>query len=50
MKAVECFKWGLMSDSSRSMEDTGTESEVDYDGLVWEVSEEKNVKWDSDCS
>ena len=41
-KAVECFKWGLMGQSSRKMKDSGAEGDLNCGGLAQEVSEEKN--------
>lgn len=47
----ELFKWGLVGGSSRSREDSGAESNVDYDDAAQEPSEEKNIsKWLRDCS
>ena len=40
---VECFKWGLMNHTSRSMDDSNTESNIDYDSLHQEFSKEKNL-------
>ena len=42
-KAVECFKWGFMSHTSRSMEDSGAEADLNCGGLDQEVSEEKTI-------
>jgi hypothetical protein len=51
---VEHFKWGLMGTNTltnRSMEDRGTESNVDYDSLAQEISERKiSSKWPRNCS
>ena len=41
-KAVGCFKWGLVSDNIRIMENSCTESDLNCAGLAQEVSEEKN--------
>lgn len=38
-KAVECCKWGLMGHSSRNMEDSRAESNLDYGGSAQEISE-----------
>ena len=41
---------GLMGNTIRNVEDIGAESNVDYDSLVQEVSEERNIsKWPRDC-
>ena len=49
-KAVEYFKWGLMSYASRNMENRDVESNVDDEGRAQDVSEEKNVSmWPRDC-
>ena len=42
-KAVENFKWGLMSYASRNMENRDVESNVDDEGQAQDVSEEKNT-------
>ena len=42
-KISECFKSHLLGCFSRSVEDSGAKSNVDYDCLVEEISEEKNV-------
>ena len=42
-KTGECFKNHLLGCLSRSLEDSGTKSNVDYDCLVQEISEEKNI-------
>ena len=34
-KAVECFKWGLMGHSSRSMEDCGAEGYLNCGKCFW---------------
>lgn len=40
-----------MGQTSRSMEDSGTEINVDYESLGQEASEEMNInKWPRDCS
>ena len=41
-EAVECFKWGLMNHSSRSMGDFVAESNLNCADLAQEVSVEKN--------
>jgi hypothetical protein len=49
--AVGCFMWGLMDLNSRSMGDSGAESNVDSDDPTQEVSEEKNInQWPRDYS
>jgi len=48
-KVVECFNWGL--NTSKSVEDSGALSNVDYDGPAQDVSEEKNIsRWSKDHS
>ena len=42
-KAVECFKWSSEGHTSRSMEDSGAEGDLNCGGLAQVVSEEKNV-------
>ena len=43
-KLVASFKWDLVGHhSSRTMEDSGAEGDLDYAGLDQEVSEEKNT-------
>jgi hypothetical protein len=42
-KTGECFKSPLLGCLSRRVEDSGAKSNVDYDCLVEEISEEKNV-------
>jgi hypothetical protein len=42
-KTGECFKSPLLGCFSRSVEDSGAKSNVDYDCLVQEFSEEKNI-------
>lgn len=40
-----------MGHTSRRMQDSGTESNIDYESLVQEISEEKNIsEWPRDCS
>ena len=41
-KPVECFKCCLMGHSSRSMEDSDAEADLNRGGLAHEVSEEKS--------
>jgi hypothetical protein len=44
LKAVECFKWGLMNHPRKDMEDGGAEGDLNYVGLLaQEVSIGKNV-------
>jgi hypothetical protein len=38
---VECFNWGSMGHSSRSMEDNIPESLFKYEDIAQEVSEKK---------
>ena len=48
-KSVECFKWSLMSQPSRNMEDSVVESDVNCADLTQEASEEKNFSmWHRD--
>jgi hypothetical protein len=42
-KAVECFKWGLISCTSQNVEDRGAERNLDCYGPVKEVLKEKNT-------
>lgn len=42
-KAAECFKQGLWSHTSRSVEESGAESSVNYGGLTQEDSGGKNI-------
>lgn len=39
----ELFKCGLMDHSSKTMEDSGAENNIDYDSPVQRVSERKNI-------
>jgi hypothetical protein len=49
-KAVECFKWGLMSHPTRNMEDFIVESDLICAKLAQEVSMERNFRmWPRDC-
>ena len=46
---VECFKWGLVGHTSRSMEDSINGSDLNCGDLDQEVSEEKNISmWPRD--
>ena len=47
---MECFKHCLMGHPSRSMEDRGAKSYVNYRGLTQEVSEENFSMLPRDCS
>lgn len=47
-KVDEHCKWGLMRYSSRCLEDSRTESHVDYEGPAEEVSEVYNNSWARD--
>lgn len=50
-KEVEHFRWYIMDHTGRHREDSGDESNADYDGLTLEVSEGKNIsKWLRDHS
>jgi hypothetical protein len=50
LKAMECFKWGLMRYSSRNMDDFVAVSDLDCADLAQEVSIEKNFSmWPGDC-
>jgi hypothetical protein len=42
-KTGECFKRPSLGCFSRSVEDSGAKNNVDYDCLVQEFSEEKNI-------
>ena len=42
-KAVECFKWGLVSHSSRNLEEIGAECDLNSGDLAQKISEEKKV-------
>ena len=46
-KVEECFNWGLMSHSSRSMEDSGAEG-LNCGGPDQEVSEKNFSMWPRD--
>ena len=51
-KAMECFKYGIMGHTSRSVEDGGVEDDLNCGGPAQEVSEEKNFSMllgDSSC-
>jgi hypothetical protein len=49
-KAMECFKWGLMSHPSRNVEDFVAVSDLNCADLAQEVSVEKNFSmWPRDC-
>jgi hypothetical protein len=39
-KAVECFKWGLMSHPSKNMKDFVAKSNLNYAEIPQEISEE----------
>lgn len=39
-KAAECFKWGLMAQTSKSLEDCDTESDLKYEGLAQSLKKE----------
>lgn len=41
-KAVECFRQGLMGNTSRGLEDSGTEGDLNCEVLAQEVSGEKS--------
>jgi hypothetical protein len=41
-KAMECYKWGLMGQSLKSMEDTVAVGDLNSEDFIQEVSEEKN--------
>lgn len=41
-KAVECFKWGLFGHTSRTIEERGAESDLNYVGLDQDISEVKD--------
>jgi hypothetical protein len=47
---VECFKWALTGQSSRSMEDSGAESDLNCGDLAQEVSEKNFRMLPRDCS
>lgn len=47
-KGVECFKWGLMDDSNRIMEDTA-EGDVNCRGQIKKFQREDITKWPRDC-
>ena len=44
-KAVECFKWGLIGRTSRSIEDSGAEGDLNCGSLAQETSEENNFSY-----
>jgi hypothetical protein len=48
-KAVECFKWGLMGQSSRNMEDFVAGSNLNCVDLAQEISKENFRIWHKDC-
>ena len=50
-KTMECFKWALMGQYSRNMEDSGADVRLNCVGLMCqEVSMEKNFNmWLRDC-
>ena len=39
---MECYKWGLMGQSLKSMEDTVAVGDLNSEDFIQEVSEEKN--------
>ena len=39
---MECFKWSLIGDTNKSMEDSGAEGDLNCGSLAQGVSEEKN--------
>jgi hypothetical protein len=46
---VECFKWGLMRNSSRNMDDFVAQSDLNCPDLAQEISVEKNFSmWPTD--
>jgi hypothetical protein len=48
-KAVECFKWGLVGQPSRNMEDFVDRSDLNCVDLFQEISKEKNFRmWHKD--
>ena len=50
-KAVECFKWSLMDQPSRNMEDIDAEGDLNCADLTQDVSMEKDFSmWPRDCS
>jgi hypothetical protein len=48
-KAVECFKWGLMSHPSRNMENFVAESNLNCADQAQEVSEKNFSTWPKAC-
>ena len=44
---MECFKWGIMKHTSRSMENNSAESDLNCGCLIQVASKEK--KWPRDC-
>ena len=46
---MECFKQGTLGNTTRNIEDSGTESNVDYDSPAQEVSE-NIITWPRDHS
>jgi hypothetical protein len=49
MKVVECFKWDLLSCTSRSTEDSGAEGYLNCVGMAQEVSEKNFSMWPRVC-
>ena len=49
LKALERFKWGLMSFSGRNMEDFVAENDLNCAELAQEVSVENFNMWPRDC-
>jgi hypothetical protein len=48
-KGLECFKWGLMGNASRNMEDFVAESDLNCADQTQEISAEKNFSiWHRD--
>jgi hypothetical protein len=43
MKVVKCFKWGLLDHTSRNMENSGAEGDLNCEGPAQGVSEEKSI-------
>lgn len=41
-KAVECFKWGLLGHTSRTIEERGAEVDLNYVSLDQDISEVKD--------
>ena len=49
MKAVECFKWGLIGHPSRDMEDIASEGDLNCANVTQEFSVENFSIWSKDC-